>query len=845
MKKQLLFVALMSVTFLVMLSNASVKAQAKWTFMVYLDADNDLETFGIRDFNEMEKVGSSDEVNIIVQMDRIPGYDNSNGNWTDARRYRITKDVNTNLFSSTLLQSIGEVNMGDPNTLSSFIDWATTNYPADNYALVLWDHGGGWQKKKSTYDPRHIAPNSWTEKSGNLYKSLPINLGFSRNPAQLTGTPSKKEFPEALRNLQHNLLRPTNVLKNVCVDQTSGDELKNGEVSSALTAAGTNINLIGFDACLMAMIENAFPLRNLGDVMVGSEETEPGDGWPYDLILTELVSTPTMTASALAEVIVQKYEQSYNGSGESITQSAIDLNLIPDVANKLNLFTQAIITNNTLWDELDQLRLEVDKFAQPEHKDLWHIADRMQQLSTDANVDAAAANLKTAISNCIIQYYSYLPDFPNSKGLAIYFPSATDYNPYYGEASNNIDFMQLNQWDEFLISFFNGGSGGTGSNDPDINYGSDVYEPNNNFGLAYGPVKNNKAYEGYLLDATDVDIYRIEIPENINISIDLDVPADFDMYLLQPIGSDFSLIAYSEESGLTSESLTGFIDAGVYYLAVTAYDIAQDAYSLTVSGLTETSDPVIYQTTLAYDFGDPQNYIWGTTLGDAAACMYSLPSVPARLNKIWLNLQDLDAGGLGGDGTFYLYAADYYGNLLSDTIRQLTPPDTGWLYLDIEAENIFVYGDFMVAIVYDGFNTPAIGYDDNLSFGNNLFFSIDYPEGYIEDPGTYFIRAEIEYIVSNSTVSGTEEMLINPASVSVFPNPFLEYAEVRYILNQPGDVEITITDSKGSVISKQIQSNQSTGHNSYHLEGRGLKPGMYFIQLKTDGQLFNNKLIKR
>ena len=845
MNKRILYLAFLAITILLILSSSAVHAQAKWTFMVYLDADNDLEPFGILDFNEMEKVGSSAEVNIIVQMDRISGYDNSNGNWTGTKRYKITKDSNTDLISSTVIQDMGEVNMGDPASLTSFIDWATTNYPAANYALVLWDHGGGWQKKKSTYDLRHIAPVTWNEKTGNSFKSLPFNPGFSGDPIEVTGIPSRKVFPNSLRNLQHNLLSPSNVLKNVCVDQTSGDELKNAEISSAINASGTYINLIGFDACLMAMIENAYPLRNLGDVMVGSEETEPGDGWPYDLILTELKNTPTMTPATLAETIVLQYGQFYNALNEPTTLSAINLKTISNVAVKLDAFTQAITTNNTLWDELDQLRVEVDKFYIPEHKDLWHIADRMLQLSSDANVDAAAANLKTAITDCVIKYYSYSPNFANSKGIAIYFPDATAYNPHYGEASNNIDFMQMNQWDEFLITYFNGGSGGTGTNDPDINYGTDSYEPNNNFGLAYGPLNNNIAYHGYLIDAADIDIYRLEIPEISNISINLDVPADFDLYLLQPIGSDFSLLASSEESGSTSESMAGNIDPGVYYLAVTAYDTHQDPYSLTISGITETTDPVLYQTTLAYDFGDPSDYIWGTTLGDAAACMYTLPSVPARLNKIWLNLQDLDAGGLGGDGTFYLYTADYYGSLLADTIRQLTPQDTGWLYLDLEPENIYIYGDFLVAILYDGFNTPGIGYDNTKSFGNNLFFSEDYPDGYMEDPGTYFIRAEIEYLVSNATATGIEKVLIDPSSVSAYPNPFIENTAVQYLLNQSGDVDIAITDINGHRISSQTLKNQPAGQGSYRLEGAGLAPGMYILQVKTNGQIIQKKLIRR
>ena len=63
-----------------------------WTFMVYLDADNNLEKYGIKDLNEMEKIGSTDEVNVVVLFDRWNGTngepeddDTTNGNWTNTK----------------------------------------------------------------------------------------------------------------------------------------------------------------------------------------------------------------------------------------------------------------------------------------------------------------------------------------------------------------------------------------------------------------------------------------------------------------------------------------------------------------------------------------------------------------------------------------------------------------------------------------------------------------------------------------------------------------------------------------------------------------------------------------
>lgn len=135
------------------ISTPAQSSVASWTVMVYVDADNNLEPFGIEDINEMEAVNLPGNVNVVVQMDRIAGYSSSNGNWTDTRRGRITNDTNTGLIGSSL-SSIGEADMGAGETLTSFIDWASSSYRATNYALVVWNHGGG------------LTGTSWDDTSG-------------------------------------------------------------------------------------------------------------------------------------------------------------------------------------------------------------------------------------------------------------------------------------------------------------------------------------------------------------------------------------------------------------------------------------------------------------------------------------------------------------------------------------------------------------------------------------------------------------------------------------------------------------------------------------------------------
>ena len=114
---------------------------ADWTVMVYLDADSNLEEAGIEIFLKMASVSSSSQVNIVVQMDRIPGYDSRYGNWTDCERFVVTENMTPILGNATL--HLGEVNMGRPDTLKEFINWTINNYPANYYFLALWGHGTG------------------------------------------------------------------------------------------------------------------------------------------------------------------------------------------------------------------------------------------------------------------------------------------------------------------------------------------------------------------------------------------------------------------------------------------------------------------------------------------------------------------------------------------------------------------------------------------------------------------------------------------------------------------------------------------------------------------------------
>jgi len=374
---------------------------AEWTVMIYLDADNNLESAGIDDINEMEMVGSTTDVNIVVQVDRIPysvlasnnqGYadDISNGDWTDTRRYYITQDFDPVQINSQLKSNLGELNMGDYQTLVDFANWAMTNYPAQKYLLVIWNHGGGF-----------------------------------RSPVYTT--------------------------KDIAWDYTNGeDKITMPELEDALSAVssqiGKKIDIVGMDACLMAMTEVAYQIKDYAGIMVASEENEPGDGWPYDSILAQLVSNPSMSAEQLATDIVDKYIFSY--SSGNATQSAIDLSYLDILAGQLSNLALAIKSDSfTSKSRYIVGAVNSQYYGDPDFIDLYDLCNQLLTYSNSLEVKNIASNIQQTLDDAILKSGYIGGKVSNSKGLSIYFPWYYGYSGYY----NFTNFSRDTLWDEMLL----------------------------------------------------------------------------------------------------------------------------------------------------------------------------------------------------------------------------------------------------------------------------------------------------------------------------------------------------------------------------------------------------------
>lgn len=179
-----------------------------------------------------------------------------------------------------------EMGLNPGQELVTMMRWAKTNYEARRYATILWNHGDG------IIDPRSVR------------------------------------------------LHPT---RGILFDDSQNTYLNNQALTAAFASIksdvlGKNIDLVGMDACLMAMLEVGYQIKDSVDVLVTSQNTEPGQGWSYSGFLNPLCAdSASFTAPMLGREIVKAYGNFYknNGGVRDYTQSAIDLSKIEAI--KLNI----------------------------------------------------------------------------------------------------------------------------------------------------------------------------------------------------------------------------------------------------------------------------------------------------------------------------------------------------------------------------------------------------------------------------------------------------------------------------------------------------------------------------
>ena len=429
------------------------KAQdiANWTILHYTDVDNSLETAAFNDYYEMQIAGSGDGVNIVTQFDRAQGYDKRFGDWTDTRRFFIHQapplpeldiegkreaivsyfaqqgakeaDIraqaaqlddatvtkifeNYNLgvsFDQTPVEDLGEVDMGDPQSLVDFLVWGVQNYPAQHYMVVIGSHGAGW---------RGIGPD---EGSGESILELPeIDAALGEARAQLG------------------------------IDK---------------------FDIVGFDACLMAVTDVAVMLEPHADYVLFSQEVIPGNGWEYANSITAMKNNPDWDAFQVGADFIDNYSAYYAGVGArtKVGLSLVETAALPDLLAALQDFSNAVGSEEVeLLSPLGTARNNSQTFGtslgdRADYYSYIDLRDFMTWFSVQTTITDQAYN---AAQEVIAAYdkavvYAIADDaLPGANGLAVYLPSGPDYYTEYGADYRKLAPASFAFWQDYLNKFY-------------------------------------------------------------------------------------------------------------------------------------------------------------------------------------------------------------------------------------------------------------------------------------------------------------------------------------------------------------------------------------------------------
>lgn len=428
-------------TFAFCIEKVAVDTPKEWTFMFYLDADNDLEQYIIDDFDDIRKNFSAIDINVVVLIDRSSDYSTDRiifgENFSDTRLYRIMNNKLYRIgggieFPEITTDSSFEANMGHGETLEKFVKSCKSQFPANHYSLCFSNHGDGAVRGQNSSE----------------------------------------------------------TVKGICSDDdigvTSGsDILCLAEVSDYLSA-DESVDILIFDACLMAGVEIAYQYRCNSDgsfrsdvfsakYMCASAPTVYGDGLPYINILNRLgntdrqpdtsdndyvdfmgpkelvYSSSSLTASILGGIIIEERGDVCHTSYPREVMSLFDLSKIEavklavDVVSKqltpLLYATYALNHVNTI--PYYDITNSNEQLSNP-YIDLYQFSKKMELASgISTNLKSDLGALKTTIDEAVVVTYGktsiWGADFnKNYSGLSIFAP--------YGDVRIHSDGNSYPDW---------------------------------------------------------------------------------------------------------------------------------------------------------------------------------------------------------------------------------------------------------------------------------------------------------------------------------------------------------------------------------------------------------------
>ncbi len=312
------------------------------------------------------------------------------GEHTGSIRYEITKQDDSGKAYRTVIERLPEQDSGSQQTLCNFAKWGMDRYPAKNTLMVVWNHGAGFRA------PRR-------------------NIGYD----------------------------------------DYGTSLSMPDIDSSLERAGitsaNKLQILGFDACLMNMVEIVHHLAPKVNYLVGSQQTEPGDGWPYDQLLAIAKDLPE--APVFAGSIVEAYINSYKNIGVSnVTQSAVKTSkcdYVIECLDKLGALLVKAMGNHR--SSIRTVRTKAQTFAMADYVDIVHLCSLLYDKVSVQEVKDCTVEVIESVGYAVIKNGAWGRGVKHANGMSVWFPDSrslylSNRSKYLSLRCNQLSFG----WTDFL-----------------------------------------------------------------------------------------------------------------------------------------------------------------------------------------------------------------------------------------------------------------------------------------------------------------------------------------------------------------------------------------------------------
>jgi len=360
------------------------------TVMVYLGGDNNLEKYMLDDLIEMQLGTLPDNWNVTFLIDRAEGYYTGHGDWTDTRQGIVTfadSSISEDRANSEILSSmgsLGELNTGDGQTLTDFINWSAKMAQASSYSLILSNHGGG------------TSGSVWDDASS--HDNIKI--------AELTSA-----------------IEASSVHQDALLNNDKGFEM------------------IGFDTCLQGVLDQQYALKSVTDVVLASEEVSWSTFWDYEAWFDSIsdiydANNGVVTGADMAGAVVTLMGE-HDGHGEDMTYSAVDTELLDEVVSAVAQMNNLLATVTAQEKQLIQVNSQsVVIFTHETQMDLGAFANMLDNLDiggAGSGLDLAAQDVVTAVSNAVLYNATNMTgNGGDALGIAV----------QYGYGEDNSDYME-------------------------------------------------------------------------------------------------------------------------------------------------------------------------------------------------------------------------------------------------------------------------------------------------------------------------------------------------------------------------------------------------------------------